>query len=75
MRLPEGTFLASRSKVKGYRPFALIQLPVRVRISNPNEKFVKKLLNCRNNCQLELVLVNLMKGQWSPTCCTYTITS
>ena len=28
----------ARSKVKGYRPFALIQLPVRVRVSNPNER-------------------------------------
>ena len=52
----------ARSKVKGYRPFALIQLPVRVRVSNPNGKFEKKLVNCKNNCQLGLGLVTLMKG-------------
>ena len=27
---------AAGSKVKGYRPFSLIQLSVRVRVSNPN---------------------------------------
>ena len=65
----------ARSKVKGYRPFALIQLSVRVRVRNPNGKFVKKLVNCRNNCQLELGLVTLMKVQRSPTFSIYTITS
>ena len=38
------------------KPFALIQLSIRVRVSNPNGKFEKKLVNCRNNCQLGLGL-------------------
>ena len=35
IRLPDGA-AGARSKVKGHRPFANIQLSVRVRVSNPN---------------------------------------
>ena len=52
-----------------------LQLSVRVRVRNPNEKFEKKLVNCRNDYQSGLGLVTLMKAQMSPTFCTYTITS
>ena len=41
-----------------------IQLSVRIRVSNPNRKFQKKK-TCRNEYQLGLGLVTLMKGQRS----------
>ena len=51
------------------QPFALIQLSirVRVRVSNPNGKFEKKLVNCRNNCQLiTLILSSVMNPNTNP---------
>ena len=38
----------ARSKVKGYRPIALIQLPVRVRVSNPIENFSTYVVSRRH---------------------------
>ena len=52
----------ARSKVKVYRPFALIQLPVKVRVSNPNErsKFTELLYSYNYQLGLGLGLVTVI---------------
>ena len=63
----------ARSKVKGYRRFALIQLLVRVKVSNPNERSKVTNILYLYDCQLglglglvTLILTSLVKPNTNP---------